>query len=62
MATPFSNARPARKQWDVFVSRYKGDCRHMLVSGPTREEALKTLQLDPEDVIMAVCERPPENA
>ena len=57
MTTSFSSPQTGLKLWDVFVSIRKGECRCVLISGGTLQEAWIGLQLDPEDVVMAVCER-----
>jgi hypothetical protein len=57
MATSFHSPQTGLKSWDVFVSIRKGECRCVPISGRTLGEAWKTLQLDPGDVVMAVCER-----
>ena len=57
MASSFSSPQAGLKLWDVFVSIRKGECRCVLISGRTLQEAWIGLQLDPEDVVMAVCER-----
>jgi hypothetical protein len=62
MARSFSSPHTGFKSWDVFLSVRKGECRCVLISGRTLDEAWKTLQLDPEDMVMAVCERSPHHA
>jgi hypothetical protein len=59
MATSFISPQTGLKSWEVFVSIRKGECRCVLISGRTLDEAWKTLQLDPEDVVMGVCEKSP---
>jgi hypothetical protein len=49
MATPFGNPQSGLRSWDVFFSIRKGECRCVLISGRTLDEAWKTLALDPAD-------------
>jgi hypothetical protein len=62
MATPFNGPQTGLKSWDVFLSIRKGECRCVLISGRTLDEAWKSLQLHPEDVVMGVCEKSPQHA
>ena len=62
MATPFTTPPKDLKSWNVFLSIRKGECRCVLIWGQTMDEAWKTLQLDPGDVVMAVYERSLQHA